>query len=153
MRVLIIAAASLSLAACATVTRGTTEQVTVTSEPSGASAVTSIGHSCPATPCTFEVSRKAEFITTFKKDGYEDQQIPVQTRVSGGGAAGFAGNVIIGGVVGMAADAATGATLEHYPNPVHAIMTPLPRSTNRTPRPHKRIETPVSALKLQSNAT
>ncbi|HZH12154.1 MAG TPA: translation initiation factor 2 [Microvirga sp.] len=153
MRILIIAAASLSLAACATVTRGTTEQITVTSEPSGASATTSIGHSCPATPCTFEVSRKAEFIATFKKDGYEDLQIPVQTRVSGGGAAGFAGNVIIGGVVGMAADAATGATLEHYPNPVHAVMTPLPRATNRTPRPRKKIETPVSALEIRSSAS
>ncbi|WP_243372136.1 translation initiation factor 2 [Microvirga solisilvae] len=152
MRILIIAAASLSLAACATVTRGTTEQVTVTSEPSGASAVTSIGHTCPATPCTFEISRKAEFITTFRMAGYEDQQIPVQTRVAGAGAAGFAGNVIIGGVVGMAADAATGATLEHFPNPVHAIMTPLPRS-KKTPRPRKANETPVSTLKLQNNAS
>ena len=41
------------------------------------------------------------------------------------GAAGFAGNIILGGVVGMAADAATGATLEHFPNPVTVTLTPL----------------------------
>jgi hypothetical protein len=43
---------------------------------------------------------------------------------------GFAGNVLIGGVVGMAADAATGATLEHYPSPVSVTLEPL-----RAPEP------------------
>jgi hypothetical protein len=37
---------------------------------------------------------------------------------AGGGAAGLVGNVVVGGVVGMAADAATGAALKHVPNPV-----------------------------------
>jgi hypothetical protein len=49
----------------------------------------------------------------------------VQTRVAGAGAACFAGNVLIGGVVGMGVDAATGSTLEHYPNPVTVSLVPL----------------------------
>jgi len=133
MRILIVLAASAALGACATVTRGTTNQVTFNSEPSGAEVRTSIGHSCPATPCTLEINRKSEFIAIFSKEGYQDQQIPVQTRVAGAGAAGFAGNIILGGVVGMAADAATGATLEHYPNPVHASLVPLALSRGRKP--------------------
>jgi len=53
--------------------------------------------------------------------------MPVTTRIAGAGAAGFAGNILIGGVVGMAVDAASGATLEHYPNPVMMKMVPLRR--------------------------
>lgn len=110
---------------CATITRGTTNQVTFNSDPPGASAKTSLGHSCTATPCTFEVPRKSEFIVTYELEGYQPQQIPVATKVAGSGAAGFAGNILVGGVVGMGVDAATGSTLEHYPNPVFAKLEPV----------------------------
>jgi hypothetical protein len=132
---LAILAGSLSLGACATVTRGTTEQITFDSEPPAAMR-TSTGLTCPTTPCTLQVDRKSEFVATFSKDGYESQDIMVQTRVAGSGAAGFAGNVLIGGLVGMGVDAATGATLEHFPNPVNASLAPLAVSSkyrNRKP--------------------
>ncbi|MGO4571063.1 hypothetical protein [Microvirga sp. 2TAF3] len=62
----------------------------------------------------------------------------IQTRVAGAGAAGFAGNVLIGGIVGMGVDAATGSTLEHYPNPVTASLAPLAVSSkNRARKPAK----------------
>lgn len=122
--ILAAAAASLSLAACATVTRGTTEQITFSSEPPAAMR-TSTGLTCPTTPCTLEVSRKSEFVATFSKEGYQSQDVMVQTRVAGAGAAGFAGNVLVGGLVGMGVDAATGSTLEHYPNPVSVALEPL----------------------------
>lgn len=134
MRILGVLATGLLLGGCATVTRGVTDQVTINSEPSGAMATTSEGHTCTATPCTFAVDRKAEFIVSFKKDGYKDQQVPVTTRVAGAGAAGFAGNILLGGVVGMGVDAATGATLEHVPNPVFVTLEPVsPPSLVRMP--------------------
>ena len=55
-------------------------------------------------------------------------QVPVSTRIAGAGAAGFAGNILIGGVVGMGVDAATGSTLEHFPNPVLASLVPLKKA-------------------------
>ena len=61
---------------------------------------------------------------TFSKPGYVDERIDVKTQIAGSGAAGFAGNVILGGVVGMGVDAATGATYEHSPNPVRAVLRP-----------------------------
>jgi hypothetical protein len=70
-----------------------------------------------------QVNRKDEFTVIFTKPGYHTVEIPVKTQVAGAGAAGFAGNIILGGVVGMAADAATGATLEHFPNPVSVTLT------------------------------
>jgi len=72
------------------------------------------------------VSRKDEFSVSISKPGYEPQSIPVTTRVAGGGAAGFAGNILLGGVIGMGVDAASGAALEHYPNPIMAQLRPLP---------------------------
>ncbi|MBN8916662.1 MAG: PEGA domain-containing protein [Rhizobiales bacterium] len=110
------------LAGCATVTRGTSSQVQIQSEPAGADVRTSTGFTC-TTPCTMTVGRKDEFSVTFTKAGYEPEQVDVKTRVAGeGAAAGIVGNVVIGGVVGMAADAASGATLEHTPNPLKVIL-------------------------------
>ncbi len=85
-----------------------------------------MGHVC-VTPCTLQFNRKDEFTVLFSKPGFHSVEIPVKTQLSGGGAAGFTGNVILGGLVGMAVDASTGATLEHFPNPVAATLTPLQR--------------------------
>lgn len=123
-----VAVLAVSLAGCATVTRGTTSQIQIQSEPSGVEARTSLGHAC-TTPCTISVGRREEFIVTFTKTGFATQQIEVKTQVAGEGAAGLAGNVLVGGLVGMGVDASTGATLEHKPNPVIAVMVaekPLP---------------------------
>lgn len=119
-----VSALALLVANCATVTRGTTNQVQIVSEPDQAEIRTSLGHTC-TTPCTLEINRKSEFSVTYTKPGFEPAAVPVQTRVAGSGAAGFAGNIIVGGLVGMGVDAATGATLEHYPNPVSATLVPV----------------------------
>lgn len=68
----------------------------------------------------------------------------MKTSLAGSGAAGFAGNVLLGGVVGMGVDAATGATLEHTPNPVNATLRPLRGAKPTAPRRERRKpETPV----------
>lgn len=124
IRLCLLLACGLLVTNCATVTRGTVDQIQIVSEPSGAAARTSIGHSC-TTPCTLTVDRKAEFTVSVVKDGYREANVPVATKLAGAGAAGLAGNIIIGGIVGVVADAATGATLEHYPNPVSVTLEPL----------------------------
>lgn len=136
---------SVLLAGCATVTRGTTDQIQIQSEPPGAHARTSLNHECQ-TPCTITVSRKDEFSVVFTKEGYESQTIEVKTAIAGTGAAGFAGNVLIGGVVGMGVDAATGSTLEHKPNPVVATLRRLgpPPKAAPAPRANKAKKTSVA---------
>ena len=126
MRILTCVAAGLLVGSCASVTRGTTAQLQINSNPPEATARTSMGHSC-VTPCTLQFSRKDEFTVLFTKQGFHSVEIPVKTQLAGSGAAGFAGNVLVGGVVGMVVDASTGATLEHVPNPVTAALTPLKR--------------------------
>lgn len=107
----------LGLSGCSTVTRGLDNDVAFISTPPGASMTTDTGLSC-TTPCRLEIRRNQEFSATFNLEGFEAQTVPVGTRVATAGAAGFAGNLLAGGIVGMAVDASTGATLEHYPNPV-----------------------------------
>jgi hypothetical protein len=124
MRIVAVIAFALLAGACASITRGTTEQLQINSNPPEANARTSMGFVC-ITPCTLQTNRKDEFVVTISKPGFHTAEIPVATHVGGGGAAGFAGNVIIGGVVGMAADAATGATLDHFPNPVTVTLIPV----------------------------
>jgi hypothetical protein len=126
-------AAVFTLGGCATITRGTTDQLQITSDPPDAMARTSLGHSC-VTPCTLTISRKDEFNVVISKPGYQDETVEVKTQVAGAGAAGFAGNVLLGGVVGMGADVATGATLEHIPNPVSVVLMPLPAPPRQPPR-------------------
>lgn len=113
------ALAALMLSGCASVTRGTTEPVVINYTPANAKVTTSLGQGCSASPCTLIVKRKDKFTVTASAPGYTPKTVAVLTKVQGGGAAGLAGNVIIGGIVGVGVDAATGAALDHYPNPVN----------------------------------
>ena len=91
---------------------------------SGADVRTSTGFTC-TTPCTMTVNRKNEFSVTFTKAGVEPEEVEVKTRIAGeGAAAGIVGDAIGGGVMGLAADAASGATLEHRPNALQIILYP-----------------------------
>jgi|RhiMethySRZTD1v2_1073278.scaffolds.fasta_scaffold1049744_1 PEGA domain len=123
-KVLFAALAASTLAGCATVTRGLSDQVQINSDPPGATVQTSMSHQC-MTPCTLNVQRKDEFNVVISKPGFEPQTVFIGTRVAGSGAAGFAGNVLVGGIVGMGVDAASGATLEHFPNPVAVVLRPM----------------------------
>jgi hypothetical protein len=110
------------LSSCATITRGSTEQIQIVSDPIGIHAHTSLGHAC-VTPCTLQIARKDEFTVVFEEPGYETVSVPVITKVNGGGGTAFVGNVLVGGLIGMGADASTGAAYDHVPNPVFAKMT------------------------------
>ena len=143
MKYAVLALVAIATGGCATVTRGTTSQVQVVSVPEQAEARTSLGASC-TTPCTLTVSRKDEFSVSISLPGYETETVLVRTQVAGSGAAGFAGNLILGGVVGMAADAATGATLEHVPNPVRVDLKPVHRTPAR-PAPRGKGRKPAPA--------
>lgn len=126
---------AVGLAACGSVTRGTTELIAFTSEPPGAAVATTTNRYCPTTPCSLDVPRSEEFDVTFTKAGFQPQTVPVRTKLAGAGAAGFAGNVLAGGVIGMGVDAYTGAAMDHTPNPVAVTLVPdaLP-SAQRTRR-------------------
>lgn len=67
--------------------------------------------------------------------GYEPATIPVRAVVGAGGAGAAAGNVIAGGLVGIAVGSVTGATLKHKPNSVIQTLQPVDPTNPATPPP------------------
>src|SRR6202020_1419230 len=141
MQKLVIVALCAALGGCASVTHGTTENISIASTPSGAQADI-VGLEIPPqciTPCVVQAKRNADITVTISKEGYDPQIIPLTKEITGSGGAGFAGNLLLGGVVGMGVDAATGAAQDHKPNPVIVTLQPvLPAPPPRRLRPAKR---------------
>jgi hypothetical protein len=137
IRLLLAAAIVMPCLGCASVTRGTTENISIASTPAGATAEIS-GLDNPmacVTPCVVQAKRNADITVTFNKEGYEPQIVPLIKEVPGAGVAGFAGNVLLGGLVGMGVDAVTGAAQDHKPNPVIVTLQPLATMPSRPERP------------------
>jgi hypothetical protein len=85
MRVLGVAALAAAVGGCASVTRGTTENISISSTPSGAEATIS-GLEVPTaciTPCAIVAKRSADITVSFAKEGYEPEVVPVDKRGSG----------------------------------------------------------------------
>jgi len=129
MRAIFVLGAVLATSACATVTKGTDDTVSFASEPPGAAVsfkeVTGrINQSGCTTPCTLELNRKYTYSVEMTKEGYQTWVGQLDPKMSGDGAAGMAGNILIGGVIGAAIDASTGAMNDLKPNPMVATLVP-----------------------------
>ena len=141
-----LSAASLSLCACATMTRGAHTAWEVYTTPPGASVKTTNGMSCDSTPCSLRMDRKSEFTATVRKPGYKSVTIEVHHKVGGAGGVGMAGNVLVGGLIGAGVDVATGAMLDLTPNPVHLDLEAEPPVIPATvPLPQLRPTSPSSS--------
>jgi hypothetical protein len=98
----------------------------VATTPSGAEVLIQGGETpinC-VSPCAVQVKRQDNLTVTVSKPGYQPQVIPLSKEIAGTGAAGFAGNLLLGGVIGMAVDGVSGAALDHKPNPVIVTLEP-----------------------------
>jgi hypothetical protein len=134
---------------CATVTRGFNEVLEVQTTPVGAEVVVyryskkahaeinQTGEVSPknvrdrwsesaVSPAAFKLFRNNSYLIVAKAPGYRTAVVAVFKKPSGGGALGVAGNVIVGGLVGITVDAISGGANELKPNPV--IMTLVPGS-------------------------
>lgn len=105
------------LTGCATVTRSSYERFVIITIPEGAKARLSSGETC-TTPCNLLKKRHDPFTCLIEKQGYEPVEIKIEAKVAGAGAAGFAGNVAIGGLIGAGVDIYSGSALSLVPNPV-----------------------------------
>ena len=152
-KVILAVVATTMLGGCASATRGWHEQIMLASTPSGATATMEglMGPSADqptksvscTTPCSIQVNRNDNLTVKFEKDGFEPQAVALSKEVAGTGAAGFPGNILLGGLVGMAVDAASGASMDHKPNPVTVTLRPVaPPPT--PPRVHPRRSKPMS---------
>ena len=110
------------LSGCATVTRGSKDVLEIKTTPAGAQVQTSNGFSCSSTPCAIKMPRRSEFVVDITSPGCKPMDVNVTHKTADGGAAGVAGNVLVGGIIGRGVDAATGASQDLVPNPVEVTL-------------------------------
>ena len=120
-----VAAAAITLSACATVTRGTSQKFNIESSPDTAEVTLSNGQQC-ITPCKMKLKRKPGFTATVKKEGYQTQTVTVESKLGGGGAVAGAGNILLGGVIGGIVDGTNGSMNNLTPNPLKVTLVPVP---------------------------
>lgn len=112
-----------SLSACASITKGSNQDLSFMSEPSGAKVKVSDilqdydGGEC-VTPCKLKLDRRGVYWARFSKDGYHNKRVKIVPEYSKSGLAGGAGSAIMGAGIGVGIDALTGAMKDLQPNPV-----------------------------------
>lgn len=130
VKALALTGLAMTLPACATITRGTTQQFTIESSPPSARASTSNGFTCDSTPCTLRMPRKDGFSVNVSKEGYVSETRAVNSSMGGGGTMALLGNVIFGGLVGIIVDVVNGSTNDLSPDPLVVTLTPVATATS-----------------------
>lgn len=110
-------------AACATVTRGSSEAFEIVSIPDGAWVRASTGWSC-VTPCEVEIARRSAFALDIEKPGYQQARVMVRAAHDEAGRRGLIGNIVFGGLIGAAIDSGSGAAFSHPVNPLVIELVP-----------------------------
>jgi len=118
------AAMVIATSGCATVTRGTTQSVAVDTVPQQALVSASSGPAC-LSPCALDLKRSVARTLTATLAGHQPKSAVVSPQVGGGGAAGMAGNILLGGIIGAGVDAASGAMYDLTPTRVTLVLDPI----------------------------
>ena len=105
------------LAGCGTIMNGSYQKIGVSSNPTGAS-VTIDGIDVGKTPVILELKRNDDHMIRLTLDGYAPFDMPIKCKVSGW----VWGNIVFGGLLGLAVDAITGGMYKLTPEDIHAQM-------------------------------
>ena len=109
---------ALVIVSCASIIHGTGQDISVNSVPSGAKVMVKGVHMA-TTPAVIELKRKeSNIILRFEKEGYEPVEIALNRSVDGW----IAGNIILGGLIGLAIDFINGAAYKLSPSEVDAVL-------------------------------
>jgi hypothetical protein len=99
---------------CATVMTGKYQTIPVTSEPPGVKVRADTGETI-ITPGNFHLIRNQEHTLVAEYPDYESQQLRLHNKAQGW----VWGNILLGGVVGLIVDCASGASDELIPKEAH----------------------------------
>jgi hypothetical protein len=106
---------------CATILDGSSQAVTFDSSPNGARIFVN-GVEVGTTPLSMQMRRSKNTMILAKKDGYEDQQLALQTTTNGN----FWRNIMTGGIVGSTVDYFSDAMIEYSPNRYYISLNRVP---------------------------
>jgi hypothetical protein len=116
-QVLGIVVIGIALISCASIIHGTSQQIGIGSTPSGAK-VTVSGQSFGTTPTIADLKRKDNHIVKIELDGYMPYETTLTKKVSGW----VWGNVLFGGLIGLAVDAISGGLYNLSPEQIQATL-------------------------------
>lgn len=105
------------LCSCASIIHGTHQDVGISSNPTGAQ-VSVDGQVKGATPVVANLTRKDNHIVRIELAGYKPYETTLTRKVSGW----VWGNIVFGGLIGLAVDAINGALYNLTPEQVSAAL-------------------------------
>jgi hypothetical protein len=108
----------LIVVGCATIIHGTNQNVSFSSTPTGA-MVTVDNIPRGNTPTVVKLSRKENHVVKIELAGYQPFELTITRKASGW----VWGNIIFGGIIGLAVDAITGGMYKLTPELVSASLT------------------------------
>lgn len=113
---------------CATIIHGTTQDVGIITDPSGAELVLD-GQERYKSPAKITMKRKEDHTVEVSKAGYQKETINIKSVLSGAVAA----NIIAGGLIGWGVDAVSGGQYRLVPETVDLRLRPVAMPvTNQT---------------------
>jgi len=133
MNKLLIVCMALSasvFAGCATIVSGSTQSISMSSVPSGATVTAEPGGAKATTPGSLILKRKdGPYKVTFALDGHDPYSVMLTVGTNGW----VWGNLIIGGIIGLVIDTSTGASTKLSPDEVNVNLVKsglIPQSSN-----------------------
>lgn len=112
-----ILAAPLAAFACASIMHGGSQDLSIASQPSGAS-VSVDNQMLGKTPVVAKLKRKDKHLITVALDGYQPFQLATTRSTSGW----VWGNIVFGGLIGLAVDLSSGGAYQINPKQVSADL-------------------------------
>lgn len=118
----------LSLIGCAAIIHGSIQKVPVSSSPAGATVT--VNGQQTNTPGVLALERnQKEYTLVFEKKGYKTVQVKLVRSVDGW----VWGNIIFGGLIGLAVDFGTGSAYKLSPEAVNVVLAEQGSSIKRLP--------------------
>ena len=105
------------MSGCATIMQGTTQSVGISSTPTGAK-VTINNVEKGNTPLIAELKRKEQHFVKIEMPGY----IPYETTFTRSTSGWLWGNIVFGGLIGLAIDAMSGGLYKLTPTEINAVL-------------------------------
>ncbi|MCB9832520.1 MAG: PEGA domain-containing protein [Planctomycetes bacterium] len=116
MRHILVLLASIVFGGCASIVNGTTKEVSIETEPPD--ALVEVEGQRKTTPCSFELRRDEDHGLRISKPGYKTYYVHLRS-VEGGA---IFGNLLFGGLIGVAVDAGSGASKTLEPDDITIVM-------------------------------
>lgn len=118
---------SLCFSTCATIIRGSNQKVVILSQPKVAN-IEIDGQDAGQTPFFSKLERRRKHVVRISLEGYEPYEITLNRKLNGW----IFGNLLLGGVIGIAVDIATGSMYSLTPKDVYADLQAKQTAGNNT---------------------